>query len=187
MSKIEKEMCKVLNKDVEYNVLRGVKFGSIQLKLPASKVGSRDKVFKVEFFVDKATKKELSKKYSKLSIEEIENEDIERRFKMEVPFPDQDEQFKVSMSVKASRPNKKGATMELWKDEFMDMILRPKVYNRQGDNLTAQMFFASGAVGDVYFSEKAMEGKDDGLKFTHPYMFKVVLDEYKEYEKKASF
>lgn len=185
MSKIEKEMCKVLNKDVEYNVLRGVKFGSIKLKLPASKVGSGDKVFKVEFFVDKATKKELSKKYSKLSIEEIENEDIERRFKMEVPFPDQDEQFKVSMSVKASRPNKKGETMELWKDEFMDMILRPKVYNRQGDNLTAQMFFASGAIGDVYFSEKAMEGKDDGLKFTHPYMFKIVLDEYKEYEKKA--
>lgn len=185
MSVIEKEMCTVLGKEVEYNVLRGVKFGSIQLKLPTSKVGSGDKVFKIEFFVSKAAKKELSKKYSKLSIEEIENEDIERRFKMEVPFPDQDEQFKVSMSVKASRLNKKKEVMDLWKDEFMDLVLRPKVYNRQGDNLTSQMFFATGAAGDVYFSEKDMKGKDDGLSFVHPYMFKLVLDEYQEYQKKS--
>jgi hypothetical protein len=137
-------------------------------------------VFKVEFFVDKATKKELSKKYSKLSIEEIENEDIERRFNIPVPIEGEDEQYKVTFYAQAERKNKKGEIMELWKDEFMGLNLRPKIYDKTtGENITSNFYLQNGAKGDIYFQEAV----NDKHKYTHAYIVKVELDSYEPYVK----
>lgn len=188
MAIVDKQM-EILGKQQTFKVIEGVKFGKIALKLPDSKIGSGDKVFKVEFFVDKATCKELKKKYKKMSIEEIDNDDIQRRFHFDPPFPDQDEQFKVSLSVKAIREKKSDKSqMELWKPEFMEMVLRPKVYDKAtGENLTAKHFFENGAVGDVWVSQKELVMKENNteIKFTHLYFQRIELDSYTEYQKKS--
>ena len=157
----------------ELKVIRGVTFGTIDFKYAKSKFGKPDeKEFGTEFFVDKATYKELKKTYKKMSLQEVENDDMQRRFHMDAPFPEQDEQSKVAMRARATRTNKNGELMELWKDDYMNLDVRPKVYNKAtGENITSQFYLQSGCVGDIYWTET--NHKDFGLL---SYIRKIELD-----------
>ena len=103
------ESVKLNDRDVKK--ISNVTFGSIQLKSYKVKESQNDegvvtkrKVFSIEFFTDKATFKEIKKNYKKLTVEEIDTSDIDRRFHIEPHLPDSDEQYKVTMYAGAEIP-----------------------------------------------------------------------------------
>lgn len=148
MSKIET----VLKNNKEYRKISGVTFGTINFKYYKNKWQSEDKIFSTEYFVDKATYKELKKEFKKMSLKEVENDEMQTRFHIDPPFPDQDEQFKVMMSAKAERNDKKGNVMQLWKEEYLNLDVRPKVYDKAtGEDITMKFALQAGCVGDVFF------------------------------------
>lgn len=167
--------------------ISGVTFGALQFKgykirekIEDDESVTKNKVFSVEFFVDKPTFKEIKKSYKKITTEEIDSSDIERRFHIPVPIEGEDEQYKVTFYAQAERKNKKGETMELWKDEFMGLNLRPKIYDKStGENITSNFYLQNGAKGDIYFQEAV----NDKHKYTHAYIVKVELDSYEPYVK----
>jgi hypothetical protein len=81
--------------------ISGVTFGALQFKgykirekIEDDGSVTKNKVFSVEFFVDKPTFKEIKKSYKKITTEEIDSSDIERRFHIPVPIEGEDEQYK---------------------------------------------------------------------------------------------
>ena len=180
------ESIKLNDRDVKK--ISNVTFGSIQLKSYKVKESQGDegvvtkrKVFSIEFFTDKATFKEIKKNYKKLTIEEIDTSDIDRRFHIEPHLPDSDEQYKVTMYAGAEIPKRDGSGLiNLWEEGSMNLNLRPKAYKKNTQENITNNYFNNGAKGDVYFTEKTN-------KFaTQPYFFKIDLDEYSLYEKKEA-
>jgi len=173
----------VTNNGKEHFVIKDVVFGNIHVNGYRLKEGDNGnyKVFAIEFFTDKSTYKDIKKKYKKVVTEEIDNDDIERRFHIPVPFPDSDEQFKVTMYVGAERKNKNGEMMEMWKDDYMNLNLRPKAYDSEGNNITKN-YFINGAKGSITFNESVnMKGTKN--QYLHPYFNRLDLTEFEFYVK----
>ena len=138
--------------DKDYKVISDVTFGTINFKYYKNKWQSEEKIFSTEFFVDKPTYKALGKEFKKMSLKVVENDEMQTRFHLDPVFPDQDEQYKVMMSAKAERTDKKGNLMQLWKEEYLGLDVRPKVYDKAtGEYITMKFALQAGCTGDVYF------------------------------------
>jgi hypothetical protein len=93
-----------------------------------------------------------------MSLKVVENDEMQTRFHLDPVFPDQDEQYKVMMSAKAERTDKKGNLMQLWKEEYLGLDVRPKTYDKAtGEDITMKFALQAGCTGDVYFRSHTNE------------------------------
>ena len=73
------------------NVISGV-FAYAKVTEPAPKYQSEEKEFSIDIIVDKATFKAFGKQFPKQKGKTVDNDDFKSIYKIEPPFPDQDEQ-----------------------------------------------------------------------------------------------
>lgn len=127
------------------NVIEGV-LCYAKVQSPSKKYQSEVLEFSVDIVVDKATAKAFSKKYPKQKHKEIDTSEFEEKYKIEPPFPDEEEQF----IIKIKRPGsfKDGAEVpeKYW----------PKVLLQEGNSavpLERDRLVANGSKGKVSFEE----------------------------------
>lgn len=106
--------------------------------------------YTVDAAVSKATAKAWSKQYPKQKHKEFDNDEFTKIFKIEAPFPDQDEQFVIKLKKKADY-EKYGKVIKI------PDACRPRVFEKGDDgklvDVTATKLVANGSKGVIQFEE----------------------------------
>jgi hypothetical protein len=166
-------------KDVVKGKIENVVFGYVKIQQPTLKYQSKtEKEYTVDVIVDKATSKQLKKAYPKNSIKELDNADFKEQFKIDPPYPNQDEQYVFKLKANAQLRADVG---ELSAGDLIpyDWGTRPKVYVPAEDgveDVTMDKLVANGSKGTVAF--KVMTN-DYG---TFPQLTGILVTDLIEYE-----
>lgn len=160
--------------------LEGVVFAYVKLQSGSTKYQSKDIEYTVDVVVDKATAKEFKKAYPKNSVKDFENAEFTEKFKIDPPFPSQDEQFviklKAAAQLKAAAP---AANLEAGDMIPYEWNSRPKVFvpvEGGVEDITLTVLVANGSKGDVAF---AVNSNDFG---TFPQLSGILVKDLIEYE-----
>lgn len=124
-----------------------VHFAYVKIQRPTKKYQSEDTEFSVDVIVDKATAKEMKKKFPKNGIREVDTSEFLAKYKFEPPFPEQDEQFVLKFKTNAT--NKDG------EPKPYEWSSRPKVYvpgEEKIKDVTMDVRVANGSSGDIAFN-----------------------------------
>jgi len=124
-----------------------VHFAYVKLQRPTKKYQSEDTEFSVDVVVDKATAKEMKKKFPKNGVKEVDTAEFENKYKFEPPYPEQDEQF--VLKFKTNSTTKEG------EPKPYEWSIRPKVYVPNGEKIkdvTMDVRVANGSSGDIAFN-----------------------------------
>lgn len=128
--------------------INNVHFAYVKIQRPGKKYQSEEKEYSVDVVVDKATAKEVKKKFPKNGVKEIDTSDFEDTFKFPPPYPEQDEQF--VLKFKTNFLQKDGT------EKPYDWSIRPKVYvpseNGKIKDVTMDVKVANGSSGDLAFN-----------------------------------
>lgn len=127
--------------------INGVHFAYVKIQRPGKKYQSEEKEFSVDVVVDKATAKEIKKKFPKNGVKTVDTEEFENVFKFAPPYPDQDEQFVLKFKTNACQKDGTEKAYE-WNS-------RPKVYvpSVKGvKDVTMDVRVANGSSGDLAFN-----------------------------------
>lgn len=107
--------------------------------------------FSVDVAISKEQAKHWDKKYSKQKHKRIDNEDFVKIFKIDPPFPDQDEQYVVKLKKKAEYVDKDSGTIKPIPDQY-----RPRVFTKGDDGKLKDItttLIANGSKGAAQFDE----------------------------------
>jgi len=155
-------------------------FAYVKLQSGSTKYQSKDLEYTVDVVVDKATAKQFKKEYPKNSVKDFDNEDFKAKFKIDPPFPTQDEQFviklKAAAQLKADAPAANLVAGDLIPYEWNS---RPKVFvpvEGGVEDVTLNVLVANGSKGDVAFS---VNTNDFG---TFPQLTGILVKDLVEYE-----
>lgn len=155
-------------------VLNNVTFAYVKVQNPVLKYQSQDSEYTVDCVVSKADAKAWNKAYPKQKAKEVENEEFTTKFKMDLPFPDQDEQFVIKMK----KPHIKNGKM-------MDERYRPRVFladanGGEPSDITFTVLPANGSKGKVAYNERSNDfGTFAGLD-------SILIEELIEYKSSAT-
>jgi hypothetical protein len=125
------------------NVLSGV-FAYAKVTEPANKYQSEEKEFSIDIIVDKATYKAFGKQFPKQKGKTVDNEDFKTIYKIDPPFPDQDEQ--CILKLKKAAQYKDGTMLA---KQYWPRLLQ-KV-NGKAVPLAEGVLIANGSKGKVSF------------------------------------
>ena len=160
--------------------IEDVVFAYVKLQSGSTKYQSKDIEYTVDVVVDKATAKEFKKAYPKNSVKDFENAEFTEKFKIEPPFPSQDEQFviklKAAAQLKAAAP---AANLEAGDMIPYEWNSRPKVFvpvEGGVEDITLNVLVANGSKGDVAFT---VNSNDFG---TFPQLTGILVKDLIEYE-----
>jgi len=123
-----------------------VTFLYVSLQDAREKYKSTELEYSVKCVVDKATAKAFKKAYPKNGVKEVDTSEFKETFGIDAPYPDQDEQFILTMKTNAQ--DKDGQLLS------HNAFKRPKVYVPSGrgvKDITAESLVANGSKGDVNF------------------------------------
>lgn len=122
-------------------------FAYVKLRTPTNKYESDETEYSVNVIVDKQTAKTMKKTFPKNGVKELENEEFVEKFKIDPPFPDQDEQ--CILNFKSDSHYNDG------NEKPYHYNTRPKVYvpvDGGVKDVTMDVRVANGSKGDVAFS-----------------------------------
>lgn len=160
----------------EMEVIDGVTFNFINLRIPVNKFESDKKEYNVSCTISEDDYDEIEERKYKVSLETVKNDKYEPRFKVEVPYPDQRKQCVVRFGCSNLRKDKK--TEQMVEVQY-EMELRPKVFqlvDGKEIDITDKML-SNGCKGSVYYQTHSNSFG------TMAYLRKIVLDEVIEYVK----
>ena len=160
--------------------ITNVVFCYTKIQSGSTKYQSKDIEYTVDVVVDKATAKEFKKAYPKNSVKDFENAEFTEKFKIDPPFPSQDEQFviklKAAAQLKAAVP---AANLEAGDMIPYEWNSRPKVFvpvEGGVEDITLTVLVANGSKGDVAFT---VNSNDFG---TFPQLTGILVKDLIEYE-----
>lgn len=160
--------------------IEDVVFCYTKIQSGSTKYQSKDIEYTVDVVVDKATAKEFKKAYPKNSVKDFENAEFTEKFKIDPPFPSQDEQFviklKAAAQLKAAVP---AANLEAGDMIPYEWNSRPKVFvpvEGGVKDITLNVLVANGSKGDVAFT---VNSNDFG---TFPQLTGILVKDLIEYE-----
>lgn len=125
-------------------ILNNVTFAYVKIAAPVNKYQSSDTEFTVDCIVSKAEAKAWNKNFPKQKAKEVDNAEFTDKFKMDLPFPDQDEQY----IIKLKKPDIKNGKQ-------LDPKYRPRIFLAQeGVNptdITFDVLVANGSKGKASY------------------------------------
>lgn len=107
--------------------------------------------YSVDVAISKEQAKHWDKKYSKQKHKRIDNEDFIKIFKIDPPFPDQDEQYVVKLKKKAEYVDKDSGAIKPIPDQY-----RPRVFTKGEDGKLKDItttLISNGSKGAAQFDE----------------------------------
>jgi len=123
-------------------ILNNVTFFYTCIQTPTKKYESEDTEWKTSAVVDKKTAKEWNKRFAKQKAKEVDNEEFVAKYKCEVPFPEQDEQYIIKLSQNTHNADGKE-------------MYQPKVYQDIGGNnvidITKKKLVGNGSKGKAAY------------------------------------
>ena len=126
------------------NVINNVTFCYIKIQNPVLKYQSSDSEYTVDCVVSKADAKEWNKAFPKQKAKVVENEEFTEKFKIDLPFPEQEEQFVIKMK----KPHVKNG-------KELDQKYRPRVFLQGEDGVVSDITFdmlpANGSKGKAAY------------------------------------
>lgn len=124
------------------NTISGV-LAYAKVNEPANKYQSEEKEFSIDIIVDKATFKAFGKLYQKQKGKAVDNDDFQTIYKIDVPFPDQDEQYVLKLKKSAQYKDGNLIPKQYW----------PKVAQKVNGKAQplAGVLIANGSTGTVSF------------------------------------
>lgn len=156
--------------------INGVTFLYVCIQDAKTKWKSEELEYSVKCVVDKATGKAFKKTYPKNGVKEVDNEEFESTYSIGLPFPNQEEQYIITL--KTSATDKNGALLQ------HGAFKRPKVYVPNGKggvkDITRETLIANGSKGDVNFWVSTSEFGQ------FPKLAAILVSDLIPYEKKAS-
>lgn len=130
------------------SVLENVVFAYVKIQNPVLKYQSTDSEFTVDCVLSKSAAKEWNKEFPKQKAKVVENDEFVEKFKIDLPYPEQDEQF----VVKLKKPHIKNGKQ-------MDERYRPRVFLAQGQGSPKDITFttlpANGSKGKVAYNVRS--------------------------------
>lgn len=128
-------------------VIENVVFAYVKIQSPVNKYQSTDSEFTVDCVVSKAQAKDWNKAFPKQKAKVVENDEFTEKFKMDLPFPDQDEQY----VIKLKKPHIKNG-------KEMDQRYRPRVFLATGGepkDITFDVLPANGSKGKAAYTVRS--------------------------------
>jgi hypothetical protein len=125
------------------NILNNITFAYVKIQNPVLKYQSTDSEYTVDCVVSKAEAKEWNKAFPKQKAKVVENDEFTEKFKIELPFPEQDEQF----VIKLKKPHVKNG-------KALDERYRPRVFLATGGepkDITFDVLPANGSKGKAAY------------------------------------
>jgi hypothetical protein len=125
------------------NILNNITFAYIKIQNPVLKYQSTDSEYTVDCVVSKAEAKEWNKAFPKQKAKVVENDEFTEKFKVDLPFPDQDEQF----VIKLKKPHVKNG-------KALDERYRPRVFlatDGEPKDITFEILPANGSKGKAAY------------------------------------
>jgi len=123
-------------------ILNNVTFFYTCIQTPTKKYESEDTEWKTSAVVDKKTAKEWNKKFKKQPAKELDNAEFVAKYKCDVPFPDQEEQYIIKLSQNTHNADGKE-------------MYAPKVYQDIGNNnvvdITNKKLVGNGSKGKAAY------------------------------------
>jgi len=123
-------------------ILNNAVFFYTCIQTPTKKFESDDTEWKTSAVVDKATAKAWNKRFAKQKAKEMDNTEFVEKYKTDVPFPEQEEQFIIKLSQNTH--NAEGKAM-----------YQPKVYQDIGNNnvvdITSKKMVGNGSKGKAAY------------------------------------
>ena len=125
-------------------ILNNTTLAFVKVAESDNKYQSEDLEYSLNAVVSKADAKAFKKKFPKQSVKDYENDEFKEKFKIDPPFPDQDEQYVLKLS----------------KAHFKDGVeanpkYRPRAYLDDGKgnftDITTSRLVANGSKGDVAY------------------------------------
>lgn len=126
-------------------ILNNVTFAYVKIAAPVNKYQSSDTEFTVDCIVSKTDAKAWNKQFPKQKAKEVDNQEFTEKFKMDLPFPDQDEQF----VIKLKKPDIKNGKQ-------LDPKYRPRVFLAQDNgtpkDITFDVLVSNGSKGKASYN-----------------------------------
>ena len=123
-------------------ILNNATFFYTCIQTPTKKYESESTEWKTSAVVDKATAKAWNKRFAKQKAKEMDNDEFVAKYKCDVPFPDQEEQYIIKLSQNTH--NAEGKEM-----------YAPKVYQDIGGNnvidITKKKLVGNGSKGKAAY------------------------------------
>lgn len=153
----------------------------VKLQTGTYKYQSKNKEYTIDLVVDKATSKDFKKNFPKNRCKEYDNEEFVQKFKIDPPYPKQDEQFVIKIAadayLKADSPK---SGLNEGDDIPYSWSTRPKAFVPVEDgkvkDITLTTLVGNGSKGVVAFS---VTKNDFG---TFPQLAGILINELVEYE-----
>lgn len=128
--------------NMSVEVLNGAVFFYTCIQTPTKKYESEATEWKTNAVVDKKTAKEWNKRFAKQKAKEMDNEEFVAKYKCDVPFPDQEEQYIIKLSQNTHNADGKE-------------MYQPKVYQDIGGNnvidITKKKLVGNGSKGKAAY------------------------------------
>ena len=156
--------------------IENVFFYYTKIAEPTFKYGSTtEKEYSVTVFMSKADKVAFNKLKLNKTIKEIDNAEFEAKFKTDVPFPGQDEQYSISVTQNVTK--KDGSPLA----DF----LRPKTYLRKDGKVSeiTDVLIGNGSQGTLRYTvrDSPIEGGKPSIKLSA-----LLVTDLVEYVRKDS-
>ena len=151
-------------------ILNNATLAFVKVAESDKKYQSEDLEYSLNAIVSKADAKAFKKKFLKQSVKDYENDEFKEKFKIDPPFPDQDEQYVLKLSK-----------VHVKDGVEVNPKYRPRVYLDDGKgnltDITTSRLVANGSKGDVAYrvSENSFG--------VFAYLEAVRLTEFIEYKK----
>ena len=131
------------------NTISGI-FAYAKVQEPVLKYESKiEKEFSIQVVVDKATAKAFGKQFPKQKGEVIDNGEFKAKYKIDPPFPDQDEQYVVRLKKAAQYKDKTTGMLKAIPEVYWPKIVVKK--NGKAVPLDRDVLIANGSTGKVSY------------------------------------
>lgn len=131
------------------NTIAGV-FAYAKVQEPSLKYQSdTEKEFSIDVIVDKATAKAFGKQFPKQKGKVIDTSDFKEIYKIDPPFPDQDEQYILKLKKPAQFNDKATGSMKAIPEIYWPKIVVKK--NGKAVPLARDVLIANGSMGKVSY------------------------------------
>lgn len=125
-------------------ILNNTTLAFVKVAESDNKYQSEDLEYSLNAVVSKADAKAFKKKFPKQSVKDYENDEFKEKFKIDPPFPDQDEQYVLKLSK-----------VHIKDGVEANPKYRPRVYLDDGEgnltDITTSRLVANGSKGDVAY------------------------------------
>lgn len=133
----------------QVNTVQGT-FLYAKVQEPAFKYESKtEKEFSIQIAVDKATAKSFGKQFPKQKGEVIDNDDFKEKYKIDPPYPDQDEQYVIRLKKPAQYNDKATGALKPIAEMYW-----PKIVQKKGDKAVTvprNVLLGNGTTGKVSY------------------------------------